>query len=399
MAIGTLAGSLAFIFATTLTPGTGPALDFVGCLVCGTRGWSDAIVNVILYAPLGASLAALGRRGARAVGVGFLLSACIELAQVFIPGRDPSLGDVTFNTIGTAAGQAVWWLLVRWGNPDSRTAARLSLAAAVTAVAGFVLTARLLAPSLPLSSFSAWYVPDLADMEWYHGLVLKTTLGALRFRTDRLPNQAEVRRLLLAGAPLRITAVAGPRVRSLAPLFLIEDADGAEVFLLGPDRSDLTLRYRLAAWRWRLDAPDLRLRDALRGVLPGDTLRIAAWREGSAYCLSLNDQQACGLGYTIGTGWALLYYPRHFPLWIQTGLGMAWVGGFAGLVGLWSRRHLATWLAVLVFTAGMIWLPPRLGLLPTPPSQLLGALLGWLAGSSLFRLILRRRDAGETISA
>jgi VanZ like family len=383
LARAALAASLLFIFGTTLVPGSGPAVEFVGCFVCGNRGWSDAIVNVILYAPLGASLAALGRRGPRAVAVGFLLSACIELTQAFLPGRDPSLGDVTFNTLGTAAGQALWWAGTRWILPAPRTAGRLCLGAALAAVGVFALTGRMLAPALPLASFSAWFVPDVAEMEWYHGRVLETTLGPVRFRGDRAPPPQRIRRLLLEGAPLHITAVAGPRVHSLAPLFLIVDDNDQEVFLLGPDRDDLTLRYRTRAWRWRLDAPDLRLRGALRDVSRGDTLRIGAWREGRGYCLSVDERAACDLGFTLGTGWALLYYPRHFPAWLQAGLGMMWVGGFAGLVGVWSRRRLTTWVAILLFAAGLVWLPAPLGLLPTPLSQVVGALLGWGSGRGL----------------
>src|SRR5258708_7450434 len=103
--------ALACILGATLAPvGTEFQPDFVRCIICGGRGWADAVANLLLYAPLGAALFWNGRVGRRAVGMAFLLSACIELAQTFIPGRDPSLSDVAFYTMGAGAGQiaALW---------------------------------------------------------------------------------------------------------------------------------------------------------------------------------------------------------------------------------------------------------------------------------------------------
>jgi VanZ family protein len=73
----------------------------------------DIILNVIGYVPLGlAAFLALRRRHARgfaaggAVALGYLLSVSMELLQVYLPGRVPSLLDVLTNTLGTAAGVA-----------------------------------------------------------------------------------------------------------------------------------------------------------------------------------------------------------------------------------------------------------------------------------------------------
>ncbi len=72
---------------------------------------ADAVVNVILYALLGAVLALVGWRWRRALLAGALLSAVIELAQSVIPGRDASIFDVLFNAVGIAlARSSAWWL-------------------------------------------------------------------------------------------------------------------------------------------------------------------------------------------------------------------------------------------------------------------------------------------------
>ena len=386
-----LYASLTFILGATLFPSGSEVPEFVGCIVCGARGWSDALANVLLFLPFGAALAALGRTGPRSIFVGFALSCAIELSQTVIPGRDPSLGDVCFNTLGTAAGQGAAWLAGRWLLPSERTAARLSLLAALGALAAFALTARLLEPSLPAQAFSAWYTADLPELEWYHGRILRTTLGPIAFGPDRLPDRDAVRQLLLEGAPLRIDVIAGRSVRALAPLFVIEDEGGREIFLVGPDRDDLVLRYRSLASEWRLDQPDLRLRHAFVHVTRGDTLRITVRRESGGYCLSLNQASRCGLGYSVGSGWALLYYPRHLSALAGALLETAWVTGFAFPLGLWARRRLETVLAALLLGAALFALPPLTGLAQTPPYQVAGAGIGLLVGGGLQAWLRKRR--------
>ncbi|HEY1342375.1 MAG TPA: VanZ family protein [Bryobacteraceae bacterium] len=79
----------------------------------------DAVENVLLYFPLGAAavLAATKRRASNlaiATAGGFALSTAIELTQVWVPGRDPSLDDILFNTLGTAIGAITALALAPW---------------------------------------------------------------------------------------------------------------------------------------------------------------------------------------------------------------------------------------------------------------------------------------------
>lgn len=342
---------------------------------------SDVIVNVILFAPLGAALALNGRTGTRAVLMGGMLSCAVELAQIFIPGRDPSLGDVVSNTLGTAAGQLALWIAVRWLLPSPRAAARLSLLTAGLVLALFSTTARLLEPAIPVSGLHTWYTPDLPELEWYHGRVLRATLGPLTLRPTRAPDPAAIRGLLLGDAPLRIDANAGHPVRGLAPLFAILDDDVREVLLVGPDRGDLVFRYQLRASSWRLDQPDLRLHHAFASLNPGHALQIAIRRQGRGYCLSLNRVARCNVGFSVGSGWALLYYPRHFPTWAYTLLEAGWVAGLVFPVGLWARRRPETALALAILGIGLF--VPFTGLIQTPPHQLVGAGVGLLLGRLL----------------
>jgi len=76
-------------------------------------GRGDRISNVLLYIPLGFCLFLWFEAGRRrlvvaflVVLVGALLSLLIEVAQIFISPRVPSLTDLTLNTFGTLAGTA-----------------------------------------------------------------------------------------------------------------------------------------------------------------------------------------------------------------------------------------------------------------------------------------------------
>ena len=95
----------AMILAVTLTPmphqAAQVALTGPFCLACGDGGGADFVLNIALFLPLGAALAAAGLRARTVVLLGLALSAGVELLQFsVIPGRDATVGDVVANTAG-----------------------------------------------------------------------------------------------------------------------------------------------------------------------------------------------------------------------------------------------------------------------------------------------------------
>lgn len=109
-----------------------PGLDWLAALLAeppplrGRRG--DALANLLLYMPLGVTLAlalagALWRPAAvlLATLLGFLLSLSLELAQLLTPVRVGSIWDVALNTAGAACGAlaapALLRLAARTGAP------------------------------------------------------------------------------------------------------------------------------------------------------------------------------------------------------------------------------------------------------------------------------------------
>src|SRR5262249_7911573 len=159
------------------------------------------------------------RTGPGAVGLAGLLSAMIELSQIVIPGRDPSLGDVCFNTLGAAVGQVTTVLAVRLAVPSpEERAARFSFGSALAVVVVTWVTGWRPMPLLPASTLRAWYSPARPDLEQYRGRVIRSSLGSTQFRTSEVPNPATFGRSFLSGDTLRLLAIAGPRTPALGPL-------------------------------------------------------------------------------------------------------------------------------------------------------------------------------------
>src|SRR3989441_1992834 len=374
--------SLLAILAVTLFPsGDEKGEPMLRCIVCGERGVADVVINVILFVPFGAALSVTGTRLSRVCLVAALFSGAIELTQLFVPGRDSSLSDVLSNTTGAAVGYALAHYAPRIRL--SAGAARLASAGAAALPALVVAaTGLLLRPALPHSIYYGQWTPNLRYLEWYRGHVLAARLGAVELPPRRLTNTDTVRALLLAGAPLRVVATAGPEVPALAPLVSVYDEHRREIFLLGPDRHDLVVRYRTRATAWRLDQPDLRISDALTPIRSGDTLTITLWRQAEGYCVLLNDVRTCRLNFSAGHGWAMLLYPESFPAWLRWLLNAGWLGGLLLPVGYCARSRRGLWIGgALLLSLGVM--PPLLGLLPASLAQWLGGLTGAAVGARL----------------
>lgn len=351
------------------------------CLICGSRGTADAILNVLLFAPLGVAVGWSGWSARRSYLAGVLLSSSIEFTQLFVPGRDSSLGDVLFNTLGVALGIFVARSYERWLPPVKTW--RLCASAGVAALSVLGLTAYALQPSLPRAVYYGQWTPQLGHLEWYQGRVLEAVLGPLEIRSGRLSDSDSVRSLIRAGAPWRVEAVAGPPVPALASLVSVYDVREREIVLIGPARDDLVFRSRTRAASLRLDQPDLRLVGGVRGVSAGDTLTVEARRAGEGLCLSVGAANDCGLGFSLGHGWALLLYVESLPSVLKKLLNPAWLAVLVFPVAFWAPGRRAAALSAVALLAGLALIPHVGGLLATPPLDYLGASIGLASGLGL----------------
>lgn len=240
------------------------------CILCGARGLADFILNVGLFVPLGAALAASGRSLLGATGVGALLSLAIELLQLFVvAGRDAALGDLVANTIGTGAG----WLGLRAGGRQWRIPARIAhlvpAMAAAAAVLMLLLGLWLLSPSFPASAYFPQWTPDFPNTEHYGGELVEARIGPFELPGPLGPMERSdsVRKLLESGAPLRLVMEAGPPPSGIAPVLRLVDRE-REVVSVSVDGKDLVYRHHRRGQWLRLDQGEIRFRAALATVRP-----------------------------------------------------------------------------------------------------------------------------------
>jgi hypothetical protein len=215
---------------------------------------------------------------------------------------------------------------------------------------------------------------------WFRGRLLDASVGGLQVPPVAIPHSAELRGRLLAGASLSVHALAGPPVPALVPLMSLHDQDQREVVLLGSEGDDLVFRFRTRAAAARLNAPELRLWGALRGLAPGDALAVTVLREQRGYCVEVNATRTCGLGFTVGMGWALLLYSQVLPGWLRAVLNGLWMAALFFPVGFWARLRWESCATGAVLVAGLLMVPGATGILTTPPAQIGAAVGGAFAG-------------------
>jgi hypothetical protein len=378
-----LAASVAAILAATLfaTPGE-PKFEFLTCLICGVFGTADAIRNFLLFAPLGV---ALGLRTSPArVGLSaLLLSSGVEVLQIWIPGRSPSLGDVCLNTAGALFGSGLVLTAPHWLRGEAWYASRLGLGAALVVVSVFALTGWLLGDAYPASTYYGQWTPDLAHLEHYDGEVRGAFVGSLEIAPGRLSESSAVRRELEAGSPIRVEAIAGRPPRAVAPIVSIFDEEEREILLLGAEGTSFVLRNRLRAGRVLLRQPGIRVPGAFARVASGEPFRMLVTRQGGTRCLALDRVRSCGLGFTLGDGWKFLAELNAGPDRTR------WINGafFAVLglpVGFWGRRRWETLLALGLVFGALGALPAAFDLEPTTAVEVVGVLLGFGLGGALY---------------
>ena len=385
---------LVVILGVTLVPLEATDRPPILCVLCGDGALADGVLNAALFLPLGAALSAAGWRPWRLFALGALLSLGLETFQFVIPGRDPSLSDVLFNTLGTVLGIALARSTSMWWRPGPRLADILGIVGALGAASILALTGVLLDPSFPEDTYYGGWTPRVGHLEWYGGRVLQASLDGLEIPPGVLANSPEVRQQLLADAATHVLARAGPRPLGLAPLFTIVDRHQREILLLGVDEDDIVYRYRTRAISWGFIGPEIRARGALRRIAWREPLTVIVHPTGYGYCVSVNATEHCGLGYTIGTGWSLLLGDQPVFLWLRPTLNVVWLVALFFPTGLWARFGWAFAAAAALSLASLLLLPAPIGLLPTPRAELLGALAGFLAGWATGRLRLRPPRSG-----
>lgn len=382
------AWTLLVIAATTVPDDPANSSSEFLCLTCSAVAAADVVRNLLLYVPIGVSLALRGSSLGRAVIGGLLLSAALEALQAMVPGRSPSLRDILMNGAGTAAGVLLWRIATARPRISSRT---LDLAAGAWALAWVLqvlVHGWLETPSLPEgATWHGVYAMQSGSMSATHALIETAQLGDLTIAPGRLPDSDAARRLLLAAAPLTVVLRPGPRVEGLAPWLSLVD-DDQEILLVASNGDALTVRVLTRGRAASFEATDVRADAFLRGTWGSDTMRIEVSRGEDGLCFERAGLRRCGLGRPVGRGWGHIVPMRSIPERGRLAMDAAWLLASGLGLGFFLRRSWAGAAAVAIVGGALAVLPPRIGLQPVTAleaaSLVTGVVVGML-GARLFR--------------
>lgn len=387
------------------------------CLVCGDAGLADVLLNVLLFLPLGAGLAGLGRSLRFTAAAAFLTSVTVELLQLtVVTGRDASLSDVLTNTGGGILG----WTLIGYGvallYPPPRRAAWLALGSAALWAAAFAVSAWALHPDPATGAYWGQWAHDFPGRGTFAGRVRTATLDGAPVPDGRLRNTDEIRSGLASGTfELTVEAKSGREWEDNAQIFGIAN-DRGEIFLEWRQKGrDYEFTMRTRAARLRLHSVDLLLPDAAPAA-PGQLVSLRArWDAGT---LTLAGGAA---GHTVSRGLVLApagswrfvwpwgrnrgeYAELENAIWVAMGLVVVgyWVGaglrprdardGPDGTPGPVERWLAAGTAASIVFV--LLVLPGAFGLQRTSAADWGAAALGLGSGALLAYMPRARRASG-----
>mgnify|MGYP002623543166 CR=1 FL=1 len=375
-----------------LDPGRLSGLD-AGCLVCGSRGAADAVLNVGFFTPLGLALGGSARAVPGAFLVGAAISFVIELAQTAVPGRHGGIADVLWNGTGAALGALLFGLLRRRMRSHPGPTPPLRGAAPWLAGAGIVLlgTGSLAAPAPTPGDYWVLFTPRLGVDPAYDGSVVEARIAGRLVGHGPLDRRPEVRSALERRS-WSVTAriVVGTPPRPVLPVVLLGDpAIAGEVVLVGVHRGDVVVRERRRSTELRFDTPDVRLAGALADVPRGDTVSLRIERAGTRLRLAVDEGPFVETGLTVGRGWGFLAYLEGAGEAGRRALDLLWLAMLfvpAGFFAPTGRQAATTAAGAVVLTGVAGWLTPFRAALP---AELLASALGVLAGVAALRLARR----------
>ena len=360
-----IAVSVVAILLATLHPGGhSSSSGWSWSLASGEAALAELLQNLIFFIPLGISLTLAGVPPLRAVAIGTLLSFSVEFAQQWVPGRDPSVGDIVCNTISSGLGAGLVRFAPRWLTVAPERSAWHALGAALLALVIWLGTAAALRPTFPPPPYRVVPRPDFNSWGRYRGDVLEARLlqqGTL-YAKATFPDRPPGRR---------------------APLAAILDTRESRATILAVHGRDLSMRYQMPAVTLTLEQPPLVWENALAQLAPADTFTTMTGREAGRVCLALNTAWRGTRGYTIGDGWKLIFYPEGWPGWLLAMINACWVAGCVVFVGYWAGRttggegrRRAAKAAVAIVLVGMLVVPMTTDLIRTSLVEWIGGLLG-----------------------
>lgn len=402
--------SLIVIAFATLLPQPPGVVESHFCVICGSFGSVDAVLNVVLFVPLGIGLALYGLRARNSVVASCVLSAAIEITQfLLIPGRDSTLGDVITNTVGGAIGFMIARYAPVWLRPLPRTANKLAAAFAALWLSLQAISSFSFLVSLPSSQYYGQFARALGHFAVFSGVVLGAQIGDAKIANTRLDNSAEVREELLHGAEVATTVVPAAPPNGIAPIVRVVDSRGSEIALIAQEGRDYLFGIRTGAAALRLRQPYFVLSRVFRGVESGglamdDTLALTANYDSQNASLGAQREHARygrRIVVTSSLGWVMLM-PFQWAIGgtpTETAISMLWIAFLLLPAAYWastaaSSRSSARGsilgfaaLSSLVLFAGLVVIPHVFEIRAAPVRDWIAAMTAIAVGVCLALLL------------
>jgi VanZ like protein len=385
--------SLLAIGVLTLTPGGSYVpREVEWCLACGDRGVTDALLNILLFMPLGAGLALMRVKGSRVAVVAFAISTFIETSQLLvIYGRTCSVGDIVMNTIGGVVGAACvahWRTLTR---PSPLSGARLGMLGAFAWLSILIVTALALQPDPSHKDLHVQFQPDIPNREYqFRGQVESASVGDVAIEKGKVPPEIRARINLLSGTLWTLAAAGPPPQRTPSIIVRVLDADRHTQLQLTQvddalwfEQSSRTSSFRLGAPRVRLDHVFARAGREPNPCSTVELMRLSGTRRDGYLTVSAESSH-CHLAFSAPLrptlGWSFLL-PFSYAYGVETPiLSALWIIGLTFPWTYWlgvamRDRRQQTWAIAIAVTALVV----GLGLVPTAFSLPASAWHEWLA--------------------
>ena len=357
------------------------------CLACGGLWMTDVISNVVLFLPLGFTLALRGTRLPAVFLLSLALTVVVEVMQSLglPPGRSAALADILANTGGGLLG----WALVRahpWLFPSSwRVAVRLCWAWTIGATSILLLTSAALGPRAQFRDESMSYTQSpfrhTPERPWYGGMIDSASVNG--YRTRHIGTGPVI--VMASGEPGWIYATVSVRGREpeyfqVPMLFVHAPGDSSPVLMLAQNGDDAQLVVTRRAWDWGLNLPALTLPGVFRRRTTTDPRALRITAEASTRSLRIaaeGDHEGARwvarplvptLGWTMIQSVITIDSPVAFVArygWLTAlMLPIGWWGAQAGARRWRVMVIAATWLA-----AGAYASVRYLGVSPVPASD------------------------------
>ena len=393
------------IAVATLRPGPWGPTESRLCLICGQYGTMDALLNVLLFVPLGVGFGLTSVKPARAVAVMIAYSIAIEALQLrIIPGRDASAGDVVTNSLGGALGCLLgmsWPAVVA---PAARSATRLAAGWLGIWVLAQILVAYSFVPSPTAPPYYGQIDrPRGFSRPAFPGDVLAASVSGLPLARGALADAPRLASLVSSdsGARFHVLARSGGPVAGRAEIAVISGPGLVRIAGVEQDGAAVVFGVRTGADRLRLRTYRYRLPEIFRS---GDSRLDTVVVEGrftrrvvDVSATARGERRARQFVPRLSQGW-ILFTPMR--VYVDDDAAEVLVSIlFAALLiapaGWWmafavagrARPRLAAGAMVLVVTAGgLAVIPAAFGLQPSLwwewVAVLTGATLGIAAGAA-----------------